>query len=76
MPASTPASAPALPSQLDKAPEPVKPLADKQMGTLATAHGELIGQYGVLGVRYETLREFYKCVTGALNEGKAPEGCL
>lgn len=46
------------------------------MGTLATQHGELIEQYGVLGVRYQSLREFYKCVTRQLNEHKTPEGCL
>lgn len=46
------------------------------MGTLATAHADLIGQYGVLGVRYQTLRQFYLCVTRQLNEHKTPEGCL
>lgn len=46
------------------------------MGTLATAHPVLVEQYGVLGVRYQTLREFYKCVVRTMNEGKSPEICL
>jgi hypothetical protein len=46
------------------------------MGELATKHPQLVKQYGVLGVRYQTLRELYKCVAGAVNTGKSPSGCL
>lgn len=46
------------------------------MGTLAKAHAKLIEQYGTLGVRFNTFREFYDCVVEQVNEHKAPETCL
>lgn len=46
------------------------------MGTIAVAHPKLVEQYGVLGVRYQSLREFYKCVARTMNEGKSPKECL
>ena len=33
-------------------------------------------KYGVLGVRFNTLREFYGCVREAVNTQKEVEGCL
>jgi hypothetical protein len=46
------------------------------MGELTTKHISLVEQYGVLGVRYQSLREFYNCVRVTVNEGKAPKSCL
>lgn len=76
VPPSTPASVPALPAQLDKDPAPVQPLANNEMGTVVQHDNGLIEQYGVLGVRYQSLRAFYACVATQLNDHKSPKGCL
>jgi hypothetical protein len=51
-------------------------LENKEMGELAVKHVGLIEQYGILGVRYQTLREFYSCVARTVNEGKSPKVCV
>lgn len=67
---------PTLPSSLDKDPEAVQPLANDELGEITTKHTELVSQYGVLGVRYQSLRAYYKCVLRQMNEHKTTEGCL
>ncbi len=75
MPPSTRASLPPLPAAIDQDPEPVGQLKDGEMGTLAIDNVELAQRYGRLGIRFNTLREFYRCVREAANAGKGAEGC-
>lgn len=74
MPPSIPASLPASPDT--KPVALVEPLPNAELGTLAVAHTRLIEQYGVLGVRFNTFRQFYDCVRKEVNEGKSGKGCL
>jgi hypothetical protein len=46
------------------------------MGTLTEAYGQLVVQYGTLGVRFNTFREFYDCVRQQINEHKTADRCL
>jgi hypothetical protein len=46
------------------------------MGTLATAYAKLVQQYGTLGVRFDTFREFYSCVREQINNHKTADTCL
>lgn len=76
MPASTPALLPAIPAQLDQDPEPVGQLPDGSMGAITVDSAELTRKYGTLGVRFNTLREFYSCVRTAVNTNKPVKDCL
>lgn len=76
MPPSTRALLPAIPAELDKDPELLAPLSDGEMGTIVIDSSDLTRKYGVLGVRYNTLREFYGCVREAANTQKEVKDCL
>lgn len=76
MPPSIRASVPALPAELDQNPEPVGALPNGEMGTIVLDNAELTRKYGVLGVRYNTLREFYGCVREAVNTQTEVKDCL
>lgn len=67
---------PAIPAAIDVDPEPVGQLPNGEMGTLALDNAELTRKYGVLGVRFNTLREFYGCVREAINTQEPVEDCL
>ena len=74
LPPSTPVSAPA---STDTAPvEKVAPLANDEMGTLTEAYGKLVAQYGTLGVRFNSFRQFYDCVRQQINNHKTANSCL
>jgi hypothetical protein len=45
------------------------------MGSLAIASGVDAAAYGRLGVRYQTLRGFYRCVRDQHNAGKSTDLC-
>lgn len=76
MPPQTRASLPPLPAALDRDPELLGILPNGEMGTLAIDSAEMSVRYGVLGVRYNTLRQFYLCVREAVNSQKDVEVCL
>jgi hypothetical protein len=46
------------------------------MGTLTNAYAALLQQYGKLGVRFNTLGQFYDCVRDQVNNHKSPDSCL
>jgi predicted small lipoprotein YifL len=74
LPPSTPVSAP---PSTDTAPvEKVEPIANGEMGTVTEAYGKLLQQYGTLGVRFNTFREFYDCVRKQINDHKPAKTCL
>lgn len=46
------------------------------MGELAIDTAERDSEYGLLGVRFNALRDLYKCVSVAVNTETAPDHCL
>jgi len=46
------------------------------MGSLTDGYAKLLQQYGTLGVRFNTFREFYDCVRVQINEHKPANSCL
>ncbi len=66
---------PAIPAEIDQNPAPVGQLPDGSMGAITVDSGLLTQAYGVLAVRFNTLREFYGCVRAQVNEHKAPADC-
>lgn len=67
---------PAIPSEIDVDPELLGKLPNGQMGTITVDSAETTRKYGVLGVRFNTLRSFYKCVRAQVNDHKSPESCF
>jgi hypothetical protein len=76
VPPSIRASLPALPSSLDRDPEPLGQLSDGDMGALVLDNANISLKYGVLGVRYNTLRQFYSCVREAVNNQAEAKDCM
>lgn len=76
VPPSMRASLPPIPAQIDVDPEPLGQLRDGEMGTVTVDSAEMSRKYGALGVRFNTLREFYECVREAANTQGNPEDCL
>ena len=76
VPPSTRASLPAIPAQIDKNPEPLGQLPDGTMGTLAVDQPVTAEKYGILAVRFNTLRALYNCVRSQVNDGASPAECI
>lgn len=57
-------------------PEPLGKLPAGDLGAVTLDSADMALKYGVLGVRFNTLREFYGCVREAVNTQKEVEGCL
>ena len=76
VPPSTPASLPAIPAAIDRDPEPLGQLPNGEMGTLAVVGLSDAEKYGVLATRFNTLRDFYRCVREQINNHTTAESCL
>jgi hypothetical protein len=46
------------------------------MGAVTEAYAKLVAQYGTLGVRFNTFRQFYDCVRQQINNHKTADSCL
>jgi hypothetical protein len=46
------------------------------MGTITVDDANVSKEYGVLGTRFNTLRELYNCVRAQVNEHKSPKECV
>jgi len=66
---------PAIPAKLDQNPTPLGPLPNGQMGTLALEDDRLVGMYGALALRYNTLRQYVRCVFTEWGQPGAGELC-
>lgn len=75
VPPSTPASLPAIPSTIDRDPQPLGPLADGTMGTLAVDQPVTAKLYGELAVRFNALRTFTRCIITQMNAHETLETC-
>lgn len=76
VPASTPASLPAIPEQIDRDPEPLGQLPNGELGTVVLDSATGTKRYGELAVRFNTLRAFYNCVRQQHNAGESLAGCV
>lgn len=76
VPPSIRASLPPIPAAIDVDPELVGYLPNGEMGTLAIDSADLTRKYGVLGVRFNTFRQFYACVREAVNTQQRPDDCV
>ena len=76
VPPSTRASIPPIPQQMDRDVEPLGNLVDGSLGELALENAETGRKYGVLAERFNSLRQFYKCVQQAVNSQQDAENCV